>query len=100
MDVFAIPVLAEMDSTVTELADRKKSIYDQDLLRMRRLHASDECLRRVGPNPKILLCDDQTSILLGTSGMRRLLAKSELLRDRTCCALDYICNFLGVRDVD
>jgi hypothetical protein len=60
----------------------------------------DECLRRVGPNPKILLCDDQTSILLGTSGMRRLLAKSELLRDRTCCALDYICNFLGVRDVD
>ena len=29
-----------------------------------------------------------------------LLAESGLLRDRTCGALNYICNFLGMRDVD
>jgi len=28
------------------------------------------------------------------------LAESELLRDRTCCTLNYICDFLGMRDVD
>jgi hypothetical protein len=28
------------------------------------------------------------------------LAESELLRDRTCCSLNYICDFLGMRDVD
>jgi hypothetical protein len=28
-----------------------------------------------------------------------LLAKSELLRDCTCCALDYICNLLGMRHI-
>jgi hypothetical protein len=29
-----------------------------------------------------------------------LLAEFELLRDRMCCTLNYICNFLGMRDVD
>jgi hypothetical protein len=29
-----------------------------------------------------------------------LLAESELLRDRTCCTLNYICDFFGMRDVD
>ena len=29
-----------------------------------------------------------------------LLAESELLRDRTCCTLNYICNLLGMGDVD
>src|SRR5258708_15660458 len=29
-----------------------------------------------------------------------LLAESELLRDRTCCTLNRICHFLGMRDVD
>jgi len=28
------------------------------------------------------------------------LAESELLRDRTGCTLNYICDFLGMRDVD
>jgi hypothetical protein len=31
--------------------------------------------------------------------LRELLAESELLRDRTCCALDYICNLLGMRHI-
>ena len=32
--------------------------------------------------------------------LRVLLAESELLRDCTCCALDYICNLLGMRHID
>jgi hypothetical protein len=27
-------------------------------------------------------------------------AESELFRDRTCCILSYICDFLGVRHID
>jgi hypothetical protein len=29
-----------------------------------------------------------------------LLGECELLRDSTCCTLNYICDFLGMRDVD
>jgi hypothetical protein len=62
------------------------------------LHLGDQ---RSTLQAKLVRCAVRASDYpLGTSGRGSSLAESELLRDRTCCALNYIRNFLGVRHID
>src|ERR1700683_763533 len=65
------------------------------------LHASMNDLVRVIESEDSPLGDDWISRNF-TWSLRvwGLLAEPKLLRARTCCTLDYICNFLGMRDVD